>query len=101
VRFQPTHQEKKLHPEPNYSEHVARTAAPPAFRDKSKFLPSTFFVGTPARQFDLSNSLRDYRWSSCAPEPVDLFCLIPFRVAVGVRSNEDPSGDPKKSLEEN
>ncbi len=33
------------------------------------------------------------RWSFCAPEPVDLFCLVQFHVAVGIRSNEDPSGD--------
>ncbi len=42
------------------------------------------------------------RWVFCAPVPVDLFCLclIPFRVAIGVRSNEDPSRDPEKFLEE-
>jgi hypothetical protein len=39
-------------------------------------------------------------WSFYAPEPVAIFCLIPFHVAVGVTPNEDPSREPKKTLEE-
>ncbi len=41
------------------------------------------------------------RWDFCVPVPVGLFCLIPFHVAVGVRSDEDPSRDLEKFLEEN
>jgi hypothetical protein len=41
------------------------------------------------------------RWDFCVPVPVGLFCLIPFHVAFGVRSDEDPSRDLEKFLEEN
>jgi hypothetical protein len=44
--------------------------------------------------------VHSWRWSFFAPEPVGIFCLISFRVAVGVRPNEDPSRDLKKTLEE-